>query len=381
MRGFPTPHLRGYRRRGASPSVTHVGIASFTSARDRVLAAADAELGATEVCEEVVAAVGAVAPHQAAAVMTTDPETNLPAGGVVHGFDPSACVPFWDNELLDPDFNKFNDMTRSGQVVATLVEATDGDLDRSPRHVKLYAGFGAVDELRCVFLSGSLCLGIASFVRTEGEPFSATEVADVRHLVTPAAHALRAALGRHVGPAPGGAPVVLLIDADGALVSATPGAEDVLGDLRVNNLEVEGIPGTVHIAAARVRSSRQPTTTTMLRGNSSRWMRAHAALMEGTGDLVSVTIDGATPSDLIPILLDSYGLTRRETDIVLALCRGLATKEIAAELGISAHTVRDHLKVVFAKTEVTSRGELVANLFTSHVLHGFEATVHALDRG
>jgi hypothetical protein len=33
---------------------------------------------------------------------------------------------------------------------------------------------------------------------------------------------------------------------------------------------------------------------------------------------------------------------------------------------LSAHTVRDHVKSIFRKTRVTSRGELVAKLYAEH---------------
>ncbi|MBT8241151.1 MAG: helix-turn-helix transcriptional regulator, partial [Acidimicrobiia bacterium] len=56
-------------------------------------------------------------------------------------------------------------------------------------------------------------------------------------------------------------------------------------------------------------------------------------------------------------------------------CRGIGTKEIAAELSISVHTVRDHLKSIFDKANVNSRGELVAGLFTNHFLERFHASV------
>jgi DNA-binding CsgD family transcriptional regulator len=41
---------------------------------------------------------------------------------------------------------------------------------------------------------------------------------------------------------------------------------------------------------------------------------------------------------------------------------GRSTADIAAHLFISVNTVQDHLKSIFAKVAVRSRGELVARL-------------------
>jgi DNA-binding CsgD family transcriptional regulator len=48
------------------------------------------------------------------------------------------------------------------------------------------------------------------------------------------------------------------------------------------------------------------------------------------------------------------------------VARGHTTAEIATRLRLSAHTVRDHLKAIFTKVDVSSRGELVAKLFGEH---------------
>jgi DNA-binding CsgD family transcriptional regulator len=350
------------------------GIASFTTARDLLVRAADSACTGEEACSEIAGAFAHVMRHDAAAVMTTDPDTHLPAGGIVSGFDASACVPFWDNELLDPDFNKFNDLARSIEPVATLAEATDGDLHRSPRHHKLYADFGASDELRVAFVAGSSCMAIAAFVRCDGEVYSALEVRDVKNLLVPATNLLRRALASTGEPLSEHGPVIVLLDADGRILSRSAEADDVLDDLRIR--VDDDLPGTIMVAAARARASRSSTRlTTRLRGRSGRWVRIHVTPMEGDDGIVSVTIDEARAGDLVPILLDSYALTSRETDIVLLLCRGIGTKEIAGELSISIHTVRDHLKAVFEKAGVNSRGELVAQLFSNHVLADFHHTV------
>lgn len=57
------------------------------------------------------------------------------------------------------------------------------------------------------------------------------------------------------------------------------------------------------------------------------------------------------------------------------MSRGLSTKEIAAELLISRHTVSDHTKLIYAKCGVASRGELVANLLSRHLIEGLHMAV------
>lgn len=104
-------------------------------------------------------------------------------------------------------------------------------------------------------------------------------------------------------------------------------------------------------------------------------MRLDVKPMEGDAELVAVTISPARVGDLFPILLAAYGLTDRESAVTLLLVRGLATREIASELSISPHTVRDHTKAIYEKANVNTRGELVAQLFSNHVLDGFHAAV------
>jgi DNA-binding CsgD family transcriptional regulator len=61
-------------------------------------------------------------------------------------------------------------------------------------------------------------------------------------------------------------------------------------------------------------------------------------------------------------LAKQYALTRREIEIAQLLRQGLATREMATVLGISANTVRRHVEQIFLKLDVHTRAAVVARL-------------------
>lgn len=76
--------------------------------------------------------------------------------------------------------------------------------------------------------------------------------------------------------------------------------------------------------------------------------------------------DGETPEQRAArrerYLEDAYALTAREMEVVRCLVRGLSYRMISVELGITENTVRAHVKNLYAKCGVHSRGELVVLL-------------------
>ncbi|WP_455381258.1 helix-turn-helix transcriptional regulator, partial [Salinispira pacifica] len=81
--------------------------------------------------------------------------------------------------------------------------------------------------------------------------------------------------------------------------------------------------------------------------------------------LRSLRVDRGEPSARVEVgddLAARFGLTFRERDIVPLIARGLANKEIAAELGISEATVRTHIYNLFQKVDARSRIELLNKL-------------------
>jgi len=65
----------------------------------------------------------------------------------------------------------------------------------------------------------------------------------------------------------------------------------------------------------------------------------------------SSTADATSETDLL--------LTGRELSVLRLVAHGLGNKEIAAELGISSHTVKYHLAAVLSKLGVRTRTEAV----------------------
>ncbi|HTM23482.1 MAG TPA: LuxR C-terminal-related transcriptional regulator, partial [Kofleriaceae bacterium] len=65
-------------------------------------------------------------------------------------------------------------------------------------------------------------------------------------------------------------------------------------------------------------------------------------------------------SELSEVLPRHCRLSRQQTRVVALLCRGLGNKEIAAELGVCAGTVKNYLTDVYLALDVHSRTELVA---------------------
>lgn len=57
-----------------------------------------------------------------------------------------------------------------------------------------------------------------------------------------------------------------------------------------------------------------------------------------------------------------FGLTLRESEVAVFLAQGLRNREIAIVLWVSENTVKTHLKAIFQKAGVTSRGHAIVRI-------------------
>lgn len=73
-------------------------------------------------------------------------------------------------------------------------------------------------------------------------------------------------------------------------------------------------------------------------------------------EVVLISLEPLAPAlPSVARLIESYGLTPREADVVRLLAQGLSNRDIALRLGMSPHTVRHHAEWVFTKLGVHSR--------------------------
>jgi DNA-binding CsgD family transcriptional regulator len=131
--------------------------------------------------------------------------------------------------------------------------------------------------------------------------------------------------------------------------------------------------GTALQARAIAQGRDRGNARIRIRTLDRRWLTCRASCLSGPGGRpgpIVLVIEPATPADLAVIVTQAYGLTPREFEVARLVAQGLPTAEIAAALFISPHTVRGHLKAVFGKAGISSRGELVARLFTEPVRSG-----------
>lgn len=366
-----------------------------TATRDRAaLSAVERACTFARGADELLAELSEIAhhyiPHDGSAWFGIDPTTMIATTpSRVENLDASLCDTFWHLEFHEDDPMLYARVARNDGV-ATLHQQFDGRVGKSVRYRELVRPQGYEDELRAAFNHGDNTWGVVSLYREASRPrFEPDEVALLKAMSEPIATALRTQV-RAATPwlAQPSAPGLVVIDRAGRAISANHEArtwladmwprasETASGELDVFELrdEGDGVPTPLFALVSRARAvaeglERAPARLRM-RDRRGRWIVVHASVLSGSApdsdDAVALVLEAAKSAEVAPIIIEAFGLTKRERDVLGAIARGGTTAEIAAELFISQYTVRDHVKTVFDKVGVSSRGELVARLFGEH---------------
>jgi DNA-binding CsgD family transcriptional regulator len=332
----------------------------------------DFSLGAARILARAV-------PFDGVCVMTMDPATLLPTGEVVqNGLPEAATARLTEIEIGGEDFNGFNALGSSGELAASLNEATSGDLDRSLRHRELRRPNGFGDELRVALVENSAMWGGLTLLRTDDRAhFSPADATLVASLSRQLAEGLRramllAALSSEREENEEAAGLVLLAP-DNSILRADAAAELWLAELGESERDCR-LPSVVAAVASRARSvgNRHDAATAALararvRTASGFWLLVRGSMLGDEDEAqTAVILEPARPHELAPLIADAYGLTGRERAVTQLVAQGLPTSAIAGRLHVSPWTVQDHLKSIFEKVGVGTRGELVARVFFDH---------------
>jgi DNA-binding CsgD family transcriptional regulator len=342
---------------------------------------------------EAVRRLRKLIPVDASFFATADPATLLFTSAVADDILARATPQFVENEFLQDDSVKFASLTRGRSPVDSLGVATKGELDLSPRYREILAPMDLGDELRAALVVGSKCWGFVCLHRERSNPnFTPAEAAFLAKLTPHLAEGLRTALligDRRATPLPPEGPGLVLLADDLSLAAITPAAEAWLADVAQSDWPGSSeLPEAVYAVAARLLALERSTSyaprelmpRTRLRTASGRWLVLHASTLRAVGaeGRIAVIFEEARPSEIAPLIVDAYGLTKREGEITKLVLRGLSTAEVSAELHITSNTVRDHFKAIFDKVGVRSRRELVGQVFAQHYQPRM-ATGHRID--
>jgi DNA-binding CsgD family transcriptional regulator len=94
----------------------------------------------------------------------------------------------------------------------------------------------------------------------------------------------------------------------------------------------------------------------------------HASRLTGAQSQWVVVLEPARPSEIITHIAHAHGLTPREQEVFGLLLRGVPDAEMVAQLVISPHTQREHVKRVLQKFGVRSRVELLVAVYADQGL-------------
>lgn len=331
------------RRDIAALAAAGFGVGELHAAAIRVIA--------HDVCADL-ACWATIDPETLVISMMTSGDTAIPAE-----YEPLLA----EAEYSADEPHTFAALARRGERAARLSDLPRSERERSSRLRTVWRPLAVESELRVLFLADGACWGAAGMVRS-GPDFSDREIEFLRSVAPAIAGATRLAVRSEArAPATGGRGAIVVVGAGGNLRAATPAAREWQD--RLDELAPGRFNTIMRVVALAARTAPSGEFRARLRDPDGRWaVLAASPLVGADEEQIAVAIEPATGDQLLGLLMTAYGLTARERDICHEVLGGHSTAEIADHLFISANTVQDHLKSMFLKVGVRSRGQLAARL-------------------
>ena len=167
---------------------------------------------------------------------------------------------------------------------------------------------------------------------------------------------------------------------------STPTPDVILLDVGLPGMSgIEGIPHlkvlapATHIIILTVFDDQEKVFAAICAGASGYLLKNTDE--EAIANAVRAVMDGGSPisprvARLVLQMFTSravpskheYGLSAREREVLELMVQGLIKKEIADQLTLSYHTVDNHLRSIYAKLQVHTRGGAVAKAVSEGIL-------------
>jgi DNA-binding NarL/FixJ family response regulator len=263
-------------------------------------------------------------------------------------FDPATAlaVDSWSDgiELDDADLEQFRQLAASGRPAARTSEG---------------------DELLAVCAGETGVWGAILMRREPGAPSFTTRDVDLLASLSGGQAEVQRARLQLSADADDRDPGLLLLDDEDGVEMANAGAAAWLADLPDGERPLPLVVTAVAERARAIASGHSDVAATArVRTASGRWVLVSGSVLRnGTRARTAVMLERVRGPELAEIIANAHGLTARERCVTRLVAQGLPTAAIAGRLHLSSYTIQDHLKAIFEKLGVSSRGELVARLF------------------
>lgn len=340
-------------------------------AQERLAALADAGLAAEEACRAAIAELRRAVGFTRWCWPLTDPDSAIAVSG-------TGELDFWPSLPRLIELEEHGDVTSkprlatSSRASVSLSAATRGDLARSTRWRECLRPYGIGDELMTVCRDRYGCWGSVELMRDAADrPFDSDDVRFLEGLAPTLGVLIRRAVRRSWQSAPRDprplAPATLIVDHELRPTGWTRPLGAWLAELGSDPEGGGMLPPAFYEIGTRARTPAAAATglpaSARIRTAAGRWATVDGAVLDGTSaGQVAITVRSASSSEIFDLLCKTHEFTRRERQLAAFVVEGLATKQLAQAACISPHTVQDHLKALFAKTGLNSRGELTSYL-------------------
>ncbi|SHG82736.1 helix-turn-helix transcriptional regulator [Streptoalloteichus hindustanus] len=334
-----------------------------TNLAPKLTSAAHDNLTSDDLGDVLSASLSVLVAHDALHLIVCNPLTGTVSFGFWHRYPQNLAYAQMRNAYLGDDPMSPTALSRRAKPFGVLdVGAPPGKREgRRAREILDQHGLGS--ELRVLLRDANGMWGVLCLFRERGVRFAQDETDILVALIPTLIAFVRAYVttGSHSPATATRSPGVVLVGADHEVRGLTRQARQWMHEMRRSNwLSAPDWAAMALASETRQHDGgpRQPMIC-VPPAYIGRWvtMRAEPLGSDGT---VAVTIQGTPGKTLLPVIAAWHGLTLRELTVTEMLCLGMAPRQIARHLNLSAHTVNDHIKAVYRKTNSSSRDQLMA---------------------